>query len=281
MTYRSYAKINLGLRIVNKRQDGYHDLETIFYKIGLFDEIELEPTDGEITLTSPQQGVPCNDSNLCWKAVRLLQNELKTMQGAHIHLKKNIPMGAGLGGGSSNAAVIVKNLPSLWNKTLSSEAQTKIALRLGSDVPFFLVRSTSFAEGRGEQLTEIDFSFPYWVVVLNPNIHVSTPWAYMSLAIARNGIFPVRNSLIDDFQQKDFSKILTNDFETVVFEYYPVIAKLKQSLLNLGASYALMSGSGASVFGLFENKGKALRAADNFSSSFFVHITEPNFHPEE
>lgn len=281
MTYRSYAKINLGLRIINKRQDGYHNLETIFYKIGLFDEVTIEPTDGEIVITSPHKDVPLNDSNLCWKAVRLLQNELKTMQGASIHLKKNIPIGAGLGGGSSNATIIVKYLPVLWNQTFSLEQQTALALRLGSDVPFFLMKSNSYAEGRGEKLTEINFPLPYWIVVVNPNIHVSTPWAYMSLAEARGGNFPVRASLLEDFRRRDLSKILTNDFEPVVFEHYPVTAQLKQELLTLGAAYALMSGSGSSVFGLFETQEKAQRAAENFAASFFVHITEPNFLPEE
>jgi 4-diphosphocytidyl-2-C-methyl-D-erythritol kinase len=279
--YKAYAKINLGLRIVGKRIDGFHDLETIFHRINLFDEILLNPTQKDIFLSCSNSTIPADKNNLCWKAVHLLQNELGTSLGAEIVLKKNIPVGAGLGGGSSDAATVLRELPKLWGTEISNEDLHRLALQLGSDVPYFLLNSTAYAEGRGEKLTPIDFRLPSWIVLVNPNIHVSTPWAYNQLSTYRGDSFPIRDRMWNQIGQDstDFSLILQNDFEEIVIKKHSAIGKIKNHLLENGAQYAVMSGSGSSVFGLFEQQEHAQLAYNYFKQKYFVHLTEPNFSP--
>lgn len=297
MKINAYAKINLGLRVVDKRSDGFHNIETVFHRIHLFDEITLQHYDSiSVTCTNPQ--IPNNNDNLCWKAVELLQREAGVTSGAKIHIVKNIPVGAGLGGGSSNAATVLKHLPALWNIRIDNSVLEKAALQLGSDVPFFLKDSTAYAQGRGEKLSYFQLRLPYWIVVVYPNIHVSTPWAYTALSERRGGITPNRQRMINDFSlarlprwilfnsiflvrsyliQRGLPLILENDFEEVVFEQYPHIKEIKIRLVKLGAAYALMSGSGSSVFGLFDDEQSARDAATMFSPNNFVHLTEPDF----
>lgn len=279
--YKAYAKINLGLRIVGKRNDGFHDIETIFHRISLFDEISLNATQKEISLSCSNNSIPSDKNNLCWKAVKLLQNELGTSLGSEIAIKKNIPVGAGLGGGSSDAAIILRELPRLWNIDISKEILYRLALKLGSDVPFFLQNSTSYAEGRGEILTPFEFEIPYWIVLVNPNIHVSTPWAYKQLSEFRKNTFPKRDRMRDQIEiaKTNLSIILQNDFEEIVFKEHPIIGSIKNQLLENGAHYALMSGSGSSLFGLFEQHKHAQQTFDFFKQKYFVHITEPYFSP--
>lgn len=276
MKINAYAKINLGLRVVDKRSDGFHNIETVFHRIHLFDEITLQHSDSiSVTCTNPQ--IPINNDNLCWKAVELLQREAGVTSGAKIHIVKNIPVGAGLGGGSSNAATVLKHLPALWNIRVDNSVLEKAALQLGSDVPFFLKDSTAYAQGRGEKLSYFQLRLPYWIVVVYPNIHVSTPWAYTALSERRGGIAPNRQPMINDFSIAHLPLILENDFEEVVFEQYPHIKEIKIRLVKLGAKYALMSGSGSSVFGLFDDEQSARDAATMFSHNNFVHLTEPDF----
>ncbi|MFA6541226.1 MAG: 4-(cytidine 5'-diphospho)-2-C-methyl-D-erythritol kinase, partial [Bacteroidota bacterium] len=182
------------------------------------------------------------------------------------------------GGGSSDAAAVLKNTPPLWNKEIDPRRLQALALELGSDVPFFLTDSSAYAGGRGEKLSYFPLPLPYWIVVVYPNIHVATPWAYKALSEKRNGIFPVRDSITSLFPHPSIDALLSigNDFEEVVFDRYPEIARVKTSLLHFGAARALMSGSGSSVFGLFEHKTDAGAASDEFSKKYFTHITEPN-----
>ncbi len=279
MIYRAYAKINLGLRIIGRRTDGYHNLESIFYRIGLFDELSLVKTDGKISLSCSNPAIPCNEENLCWKAALLLQKKLDVTLGADISLKKNIPVGGGLGGGSSDAAVVLRYLPTLWNVETEVEEIKLLALELGSDVPYFLFDSTSYGEGRGEQLTKLQLHVPYWIVLVYPNFHIATPWAYKTLSEKRMGKFPIRPSLIDDIALGDWKKILVNDFEEIVFAHHPELEDIKLKLLDFGASFSAMSGSGSSMFGLFSRENDARAALEYFSQTSFAHLTEPNFIP--
>ena len=281
MDIKAYAKINLGLHIIGKRADGFHNIETVFYHINLFDELHLSPAN-DISISSTTAEIPTDSNNLCWKAVKLLQNELGVTNGVNIGLKKNIPTGAGLGGGSSDAAAILRYVPKLWNIHIQQAQLQAMALQLGSDVPFFLYDSSAYAEGRGELLQKVDFTLPYWIVLINPNIHVSTPWAYKVLSEKRNGAFPDRSNMFNQFSHSPIQTILEsqNDFEEVVFNQFPAIKKVKQKLSKLGAVLSLMSGSGSSVFGLFENIQSAELAIEFFKKEYFVHLTEPYFTPQ-
>lgn len=280
MNGHAYAKINLGLHIVGKRTDGFHDIETIFHRTSLCDDITVEGLD-RISIECSVPGVPADERNHCWKAVELLRKELGVKNGADIRITKRIPMGAGLGGGSSDAASVLRMLPALWNVDVPLELLHSVALRVGSDVPYFLTDSTAYAEGRGERLRPVTLDLPYWILLVNPNIHVPTPWAYGALAARRNGAFPARPSLGERFAADPVGTILAavNDFEEVVFEQHPAIGAIKQQLLNAGALSSVMSGSGSTVYGLFNDAETARNAALSFTNAMFVHLTEPHFSP--
>jgi 4-diphosphocytidyl-2-C-methyl-D-erythritol kinase len=280
MNAHAYAKINLGLHVVGKRADGYHNIETIFHRINLFDEINIENSE-HISILCSDPSVPADNANHCWKAVELLRNELGISAGASISIVKRIPSGAGLGGGSSDAASVLRLLPRVWNISVDPSVLHAVALRIGSDVPYFLQNSTAYAEGRGEILTPATLSLPFWIVLVNPNIHLSTPWAYNALSVQRNGTFPVRPRMLEQFTTDPMSAILSseNDFEAVVFEAHLKIKKIKLQLKELGAVLSLMSGSGSSMFGLFDDMVSALKAVEFFNKEHFVHLTEPNFIP--
>ncbi len=281
MDIKAYAKINLGLYIIGKRPDSFHNIETIFYHINLFDELHLTAAN-HISISCSNPFIPTDSNNLCWKAVELLQNELGITNGVNIAIHKNIPTGAGLGGGSSDAAAILCNVPKLWNINPQPSLLEKLALKLGSDVPFFLLNSSAYAEGRGELLQEIVLSLPYWIVLINPQIHVSTPWAYKVLSEKRNGVFPIRQRMFDQFSHSPIQTIVNakNDFEDIVFKQFPAIKKIKDQLSEFGSVVSLMSGSGSSVFGLFENEHSAQSAVEYFQKEHFVHLTEPFFSPQ-
>ena len=278
MNVKAYAKINLGLHIVGKRQDGFHNIETVFHRINLFDEINIENS-FDISISCTDITIPSDNNNLCWKAAELLRKELGVAKGVRIGITKNIPTGAGLGGGSSDAAAVLLALPFLWKIDVKRPIIEKLALQLGSDVPFFLQNSSAYAEGRGEVLKTIDLALPYWIVLIHPNIHLSTPWAYNRLAEKRNGLFPVRPNMAEQFSADPIRAVLEseNDFEEIVFEEHPKIEKIKKQLKDLGAAVSLMSGSGSSMFGLFIDKSTALSAAEFFKKEHFVHLTEPHF----
>ncbi len=281
MIAKAYAKINLGLHIVGKRPDGFHDIETIFHRIDLFDVINIEKSE-DISIVSTDPTIPTDSGNLCWKAAELLRKESGTAFGARIAIEKNIPVGAGLGGGSSDAAAVLTALNAMWGLSMSEDVLRRIALQLGSDVPFFLDNSSAYGEGRGERLTPLELNLPYWIVLVNPNIHVSTPWAYTRLSEERNGTFPHRPRLIDRIGKDVVAGVLRaeNDFEGIVFSEHPKIGSIKQQLNELGAVLSLMSGSGSTMFGLFDDKVSTMKAFQFFSKEYFVHLTEPYFIPD-
>ncbi|MFM7006692.1 MAG: 4-(cytidine 5'-diphospho)-2-C-methyl-D-erythritol kinase [Flavobacteriales bacterium] len=239
------AKINLGLHVLAKRQDGYHEIETIMAEIPLFDILELnEASDDSFTQTGiivPSDGQP----NLCERAVALLRAQA-TFPAVSIHLRKQIPIGAGLGGGSADASYTLKGLNDLFKLGFSNAQLAAYAAQLGSDCPFFIEGGLQLAKGRGEQLQNLPaFQQKVQLVLCNPQLHVSTAQAY-------SGVKPnhLRPSL-PDLLRKSGLQQLQNDFEESVFEVYPQINQLKRELLDSGAFYAAMSGSGSSVYGLF------------------------------
>lgn len=280
MNVKAFAKINLGLRVLRKREDGFHDIETIFHRINLFDELTILPSSHTLSISCNDQTIPTDEKNFCYEAVELLRTEIGTAQGASIQLKKNIPVGAGLGGGSSDAAAVLKALPLLWNVHVDPSTLGALALQIGSDVPFFLHNRSAYAEGRGERLIFLKLSIPYWIVLVSPNTCISTAWAYRELSTRKK--FEVHAEMLYDgatCKVAGIATLMTNDFEDVVFAAHPEIAELKRKLRLSGAAYALMTGSGSSIYGLFENESSARRAMEVFRPDYFVSLTEPNFIP--
>lgn len=251
----SNCKINLGLRILRKRTDGYHDLETVFYPIPFNDVIEVIRTGEQVQFSS--SGIPIDvepAQNLCMKAYALLKG-LYELPPFKLHLHKSIPSGAGLGGGSANAAFTLKLLNAKFNLGLNTTQLLDLALQLGSDCPFFIVNKPCLATGRGELFESIDLSRlkGYKLVLVNPGIHISTAWAFSRVRITGSSA-----SIKDLVSQplENWKHTLVNDFEEAVFSEYPVIAQLKNELYSRGAIYASMSGSGSTVFGIFESVGE-------------------------
>lgn len=265
------AKINIGLRVLSKRKDGFHNIETIFYPVKIFDDITIKiqklpkgSVNNIINVTTNSLNNISGKNNICYKAAELFLQEfgIKTNYKVDIKIKKNIPMGAGLGGGSSDAASVLKILyihchPELVsgskNKMLKQVQQDKllkIAMVSGSDVPFFLLSKPAYATGRGEKLTLLpNFKVKYKILIVNPGIHVSTPQAYKALSIKT-----IKKPVLSKISKFDSANklLMINDFERVVFKKNPEIEKIKYDMIMLGAEFSLMSGSGSTVYGLFK-----------------------------
>jgi len=249
------CKINLGLNILNKRPDGFHDLSTLFYPLKWSDCLEIIPaTNGHTTFSSTGLPIPPDGNpNICERAYSLLQKAYK-LAPVNIHLHKVVPMGAGLGGGSSDGAFTLKMLNELFQIGLSVNNLKEFAAQLGSDCPFFIENTPSMAAGRGELLIPVSFSLKgSQIVVVNPGIHVGTREAFA-------GITPVVPSVqIPDaiaLPREKWKDVLINDFEKGIFNNHPEIAQIKDKLYEMGAYYAAMSGSGSSVFGLFDQDAR-------------------------
>ncbi len=278
-SFRAYAKINLGLRILEKRPDGYHNIETVFHKIDLFDEILFRPAPS-LTVTSSSEDAPGDQSNLCFRAARALQNHLKTDEGVHISLIKNIPVGAGLGGGSSDAATVLRHLPRFWNRIVDEQTLDTLALQLGSDVPFFLGNSSAIGKGRGEQLEFFDLAIPYIILVCNPNIRISTAWAYMNITPHDPSRQKSLMGVLRDGMKKplQLASGLRNDFESIVFAEYPEVLRIKEVMLRGGAVFASLSGSGSSVYGFFQKADSAADVSHVFrAKGYKTFLTKPHF----
>lgn len=266
------AKVNLGLNIVRKRPDGYHDIETLFYPVkGLCDILEFITTGGSpntIEFSQSGLGIDCDtDSNLCVKAYWLLADRFG-MPHVKMHLHKMIPMGAGLGGGSADAAFALKAMNVFLKEPLSNDKLMALALELGSDCPFFISNTPSIGRGRGELLEPVNIDLTgYWILLVNPGIHVSTREAYEGSNPKpwKNPIGNIVNLPVSDWPNK-----LVNDFEKTVFPKYPLIERVKEELYSMGAVYASMSGSGSTVFGIFKSKPVI---TDAFKG-YFTHTSE-------
>ncbi|WP_205663182.1 4-(cytidine 5'-diphospho)-2-C-methyl-D-erythritol kinase [Alteromonas facilis] len=244
----SPAKLNLFLHITGRRADGYHELQSIFQMLDYGDRLAFEviPNDGQIILETPIDGV-ANDDNLIVKAAKLLQHHTNTTFGCKIWLEKNLPMGGGIGGGSSNAATTLCVLNHLWQCGLSDNELAKLGLQLGADVPVFVHGNTAFASGVGEQLTPVKIPSAYYLVVF-PNCHISTAAIFGAPELPRNSA----KIEIDDY---DFD-LTRNDCQDLVINRYPKVAKLLQWLINYAPSR--MTGTGACVFATFEQESDAL-----------------------
>jgi 4-diphosphocytidyl-2-C-methyl-D-erythritol kinase len=244
------AKINLGLNVVSKREDGYHNLETIFFPLKLADVLEFVEAEETKLTTSGIKIDSAPEQNLVLKAYHLLKADYN-LPPLHFHLHKVIPSGAGLGGGSSDAAFTLKTLNEFYNLGLTLEKLENYASQIGADCPFFLHNKPTFATGIGNQFHEIELELSgYEIVILKPDVSVSTPEAYKNV-IPRNPRF--RLPEIVKKPVDDWKNLIVNDFESSVFPIYPQIAELKQFLYKMGAGFASMSGSGSAVYGIFHH----------------------------
>lgn len=268
-----HAKINLGLHVAGRRDDGYHDIETVFYPVPLSDVLEaVEDTSllGKISLTvTGDDSLSAND-NLCIKAYELLKKDYK-LPSVKAHLHKIIPAGAGLGGGSADAAFMIKLLNRIFELKLSNDALKKYALELGSDCPFFIESKPVYATGRGEVMEAIELSLKdYLICIVKTNVSISTAEAYKMVKPQKPQM-----ALLSVLRQpmEKWKDLLTNDFEEPVFKKYPVIETAKKKLYEAGAVFALMSGSGSAVYGIF-NREINLEGA--FDDPFFVSVSKLN-----
>lgn len=272
ITVKSPAKINIGLNILGKRDDGYHNLETIFYPIRLSDKITFKSSD-TFSFRTNNNFLSSQNSNLIIKAKNLLQNKTKLKINADVYLGKNIPIGAGLGGGSSNGAVALSTLNKMFDLNLSAETLRKLALELGSDVPFFLHSVPSFATSRGDILKTINLKLKGYLVLVNPGIHVSTKWAFENCR-PKNKRLQTEKIIAKINSPEDLTDKITNDFEEIVFEKYPQIKRIKDNLIDAGAYFSLMTGTGSTVYGIFNSRNDAESAKNNFSKEYFTYIEE-------
>jgi 4-diphosphocytidyl-2-C-methyl-D-erythritol kinase len=255
------AKINIGLHIVEKRNDGYHNIESIFYPIPLQDALEavIEPlqndavTNQSISLvTTGFEIVGNSNDNLITKAYYLLQKDYPQLQGLHVHLHKAIPMGAGLGGGSADCAFFIRLLNQLYALQLTPVQLHNYAQQLGSDCAFFIANTPAYATQRGEVLMPIALNLSgYYLVLVKPNIHVSTAQAYAGVS-PKPSVMPLTTLIQQPMEQ--WKDSISNDFEAAIFATHPVLNDIKTQLYTQGAVYAAMSGSGATVYGLFKNE---------------------------
>ena len=246
------SKINLGLNVVGKRTDGYHDIETLFLPVYLKDALEvIEKEKFEFSTSGfSVEGEP--EKNLCVKAYNLLKNDFPQMPAVQMHLHKTIPTGAGLGGGSADGAFALQLLNKKFELNISEKQLTRYSLELGSDCPFFLLNKPCFATGRGEILEQTGLNLSeFKILIVHPAIHISTAWAFANIKPSK----PVK-SIKQIIQQhvSTWKGELLNDFEKPVFEKYPEIKNIKDRLYNEGAIYASMSGSGSAVYGIFNSK---------------------------
>lgn len=252
---KSYAKINWTLDVLFKREDGFHELRTIYQTVSLYDRLSLSGTAGDISVICSDPRVPCDETNLAFRAAKLFREALQISNGAKIEIEKRIPVAGGLGGGSSNAAVTLLGLARIWEISLPDVELTQIAAQLGSDVPFFLVGGTALGVGRGEEVYPIEQTKSEHLLLVNPGFAVPTRDAYGGLSrLTRSEGAPIMPfSLIAAKGIRELPLAAQNDLEQVVLADYPEIAEVKRRLSGLGARQALMSGSGATVFGVFDN----------------------------
>jgi 4-diphosphocytidyl-2-C-methyl-D-erythritol kinase len=262
---RCNAKVNLYLRVLGRRPDGYHDIETVFHSISLHDTVTVTRMEEGFVLETDDPAIPRDESNLALRAARSLLSGRPG--GVRIRIEKRIPVSAGLGGGSADAAGSLIGVNRLYGLGLEPKTLADRAARIGSDVPFMLGGGCALGRGRGEILTPLASLTPHTVVVVVPPLSISTPWAYETL---KSGLTTRkdRGSILTDALEtgavESIKCLLFNDFESLVFERYPQVAEIKEGLLNDGAAGALMSGSGPAVFGIFDKDGDADRSTERF-----------------
>lgn len=264
LNLKALAKINLGLDVLKRREDGYHEVKMVMQTIHLYDKIQLcKQQTSDIKVETNLTYLPVNENNLVYKAAKLLKDEFCISNGLYIRLEKHIPVAAGMAGGSSDAAAVLYGMNRMFQLGLSMEELMERGVKIGADVPYCLMRGTALAEGIGEKLTVLKPVPKCPVLIAKPSISVSTKFVYENLKLDENTVHPDMDAVVQAIEAGDIRKManhMGNVLESVTCTHYPVISQLKEIMIENGAMNAMMSGSGPTVFGLFESKSAA-RAA--------------------
>ncbi len=264
ISVKALAKINLGLDVVKRREDGYHEVRMVMQTIHLFDRLEIKKNhSGRIAITTNLPFLPTNENNLVYKAAQLLMDEFQIKDGIDVKLHKHIPVAAGMAGGSTDGAAVLYGMNKLFGLGLSRQDLMQRGVKLGADVPYCVMRGTALAEGIGEELTALPPMVKCPVLIAKPQISVSTRFVYENLKLDDTTPHPDIDRLVEDIKNKDLQAIagdMGNVLETVTIPNYPVIAQIKEHMMEHGAVGAMMSGSGPTVFGLFDNEAAAVSA---------------------
>ncbi|MDD5994691.1 MAG: 4-(cytidine 5'-diphospho)-2-C-methyl-D-erythritol kinase [Eubacterium sp.] len=275
------AKINLGLDVVRRREDGYHEVKMIMQSIRLFDRLTLKKTRTPgISLTTNLHFLPVNEDNLVYKSARLLMEEFGITEGLSIFLDKRIPVAAGMAGGSTDAASCMLAMNRLFHLGLSLEELKTRGVTLGADIPYCLQKGTALSEGIGEILSPLPAAPDCYVLIAKPGFHVSTKFVYSNLVLDENTVHPDIDKMLDCIQNRDLHGLchnMANILETVTIPAHPDIALIKQTMMENGALGALMSGSGPTVFGIYEDQKEAMRAKEicrSLPCRCFVYVTD-------
>lgn len=260
----SYSKINLALNILDKRKDGYHEVETIIQSINLADKVIITEEREGIKIKCNHPQVPVDSQSLAYKSAEKMLKKYGIERGVKIEIDKKIPLASGMAGGSANSATILVGINKLFSLNLSNEVLREIGEELGTDVPFCIQNGTALAYQRGEKITLLPpINPPLWIVVINPGFKISTQWAYNNLDLekvkGRKDNTKAMLTVLKEGKSQEIAKNLFNSFEELVIKKFPEIEKVKDRLINEGALGALMSGSGPTVFGIAQNKKEALQ----------------------
>jgi 4-diphosphocytidyl-2-C-methyl-D-erythritol kinase len=271
MLIKAYAKINISLDVVGKREDGYHLLKMIMQTIDLYDHINIKKYDNGIKLACNKAYVPTDERNLAYKAADLFINTYDIDGGVEIYLKKNIPVAAGLAGGSTDAAAVLKAMRNLYKPEISDDELMKLGLKIGADVPYCIVGGTALCEGIGEKITRLPTFKNHILIVVKPSFGVSTKEVYKNLDISKINKHPDTELLIRSMEEENLFKVsknMKNILENVTLRKHTIIKNIKKELLDMGAMGALMSGSGPTVFAFFEDILKAQICYDKVKKKY-------------
>lgn len=265
LTVKAFAKINLSLDVLGTLPNGYHEVKMVMQTVSLYDSVELKKTEGGITLGCSLKFLPTGPENLAYRAAEAFFKETGIEGGVDIYLKKHIPVGAGLAGGSTNAAAVLTGLNRLYDAKISTRKLCEIGTALGADVPYCIIGGTRLAEGIGEKLSPLPKLPPCYIVLVKPAFSISTKWVYDNIDACPDLVHPPTDELIRALEEGDIYKVcanMGNVLEDVSIAHYPVLSEVKQDLLDLGAIGSQMSGSGPTVFGIFDDEEKALKAKE-------------------
>lgn len=271
----SYSKVNIGLKVLSQRDDGYHNIYTIFQELNFGDSIDIEKRDHGFKIIANVDWIPTNKSNICYKAYTEIKKEFSEVKGIHIKIDKKIPIGSGLGGGSANAAALLKGIKKIYKLEVTESKLEEIGGEVGADVPFFIRGKTQLGEGIGDKLTQLPKAIIGTYLLVIPKISIRTEWAYSVIKNRLNN--QNKNAKFSSFINEDYSslQIFENDFEQIVIPAYPEIGAIKSKLLNLGARFASLSGSGSTVYGVYDDEASAKEAELLFHTSHQTILANP------
>ena len=271
MRLQAFAKINLGLDVLGKREDGYHEVRMIMQTIRMYDQLDMRKSvEPGIHLTTNKKYIPLDENNLVWRAAKLMMDTCGIMEGVSIHLHKVIPVAAGMAGGSSDAAATLVGMNRLFHCGLSKEKLMELGVQIGADVPYCVLRGTALAEGIGEKLTVLPPMPDCWILIGKPGISVSTKYVYTTLDLNTDTVHPDIDGMkkaLEDGNLYGITERMGNVLQDVTIPAYPEVERIKEQMKALGAVNAMMSGSGPTVFGIFDNEEKAQKACQKLRES--------------